>query len=89
MHTHTVHTHLGGGRVTLLADPAISCLLGGFLQWGVQTPEVIAELALVTPVVQTGRACVTPHINKLPSSYNDEASSGAMTDEDKAAGCQS
>lgn len=64
--THTVNTHLGGGCVTLLADPAVSCLLGGFLQRGVQTPKVIAEPALVTPEAQTGRARVTPHINKSP-----------------------
>ncbi len=64
MYTHTGYTHLGGGCVTLLADPAISRLLGGFLQRGFQTPEVIAESALVTPEAQTGRACVTRHINK-------------------------
>lgn len=65
MRTDTMHTHLGGGRVTLLADPAISRLLWGFLQRGVQTPKVIAEPALVTPETQSGRACVTSHINKL------------------------
>lgn len=40
--------YLGGGRVTFLADPAISGLLGGLLQWGVETAEVVAEEALVT-----------------------------------------
>ncbi len=53
MLTHAGLTHLGGGCVTLLADPAISCLLWGFLQRGVQTAEVIAETALVTPEAQT------------------------------------
>lgn len=64
LHTYPTHPHLGGGCVTLLADPAVSCLLGGLLQRGVQTPKVIAEPALVTPAAEGGRVRVIPHINK-------------------------
>lgn len=44
---------LGRGRVALLADPGVTRLLGGLLEWRVQAAEVIAEAALVTPEGQT------------------------------------
>lgn len=46
---------LGRGRVTLVADPGISRLLGGLLEWRLQAAEVIAEPALITPERQTDR----------------------------------
>lgn len=55
MWQRTLSAHLGRGRVTLLADPGVSSLLGGLLQWRVQAAEVIAETALITPEGQTDR----------------------------------
>lgn len=79
-----MHTHFRWGCVTLLADPAISCLLGWFLQWRVQTPKVIAESTLVTPEMQTkGGHTLCPRHLKPEQSFNDEASSTVM-DDDKA-----
>lgn len=49
----TVSAHLGRGRVALLADPGVSRLFGGLLQWRVQAAKVIAETTLITPEGQT------------------------------------